>query len=70
MAYRENGHNPAVIFCVQAKLDAMPLRKGDLEVFGQGICSSITALIMPTFRVQSRFVWIDKFRLNGPPVIP
>lgn len=36
MAYREDGHNPAIIFCLQAKLDAVPLRKGNLEVFGQG----------------------------------
>lgn len=36
MAYREDGHNPAVIFCLQAKFDAIPLRNGNLEVFGQG----------------------------------
>ena len=34
MAYREDGHNPAVIFYLQGILGAMPLRKGAVEVFG------------------------------------
>ena len=33
MAYWEDGHSPAVIFCLQARLDAMSLRNGALEVF-------------------------------------
>ena len=35
MAYREDGHYPAVVFCLQAILDAMPLRKGAQEVLGK-----------------------------------
>ena len=44
MAYREDGHNPAVIFCHQAKLDALPLqRNGTLEVIAKFVCSGTTA---------------------------
>ena len=43
MAHREDGHNPAVVFCHQAKLDALPLlRNGALEVFAKFVCSGTT----------------------------
>ena len=34
MAYGEDGHNPAVIFRFQARLDALPLRNWALGVIG------------------------------------
>ncbi len=44
MAYWEDGHNPAVIFCLRAKLGALPLqRNGTLEVIARIVCSGTTA---------------------------